>query len=131
VATLVAVIWRRDAHAERGLPPTERDHLELGTLAIVAAFALVQTAGAAPLDESPLYPVIYLVMAFVVAFMPRRPSFILVGIALALDLAIFIRHGSAVRHLTTAIAHASFIGLFAGLYHTVLSAQVTSGRRAE
>src|SRR2546430_16941834 len=101
----------------------------MGSLFVVAAYAVAQTAAGADLASAgPLYPVVYLVMAFLVAFMRRGVGLALVGFALALEAAALAAaglHGHytsgtvgflgtivPVAALAPAAAHAGFIVLF-------------------
>ncbi len=132
VATLGAVALRRARGLAESRPATARDHLELGSLFVVAAYAVAQTAeGAGGGVEGPLYPVVYLVMAFLVSFVPRGVGLALVALAVGLDLAIWQQRGGLAEEAPATLAHAGFAVLFAVLYHAVLAAQIAASRRAE
>jgi two-component system, cell cycle response regulator len=64
---LGALVWRRVARAAQGEPASHREQLELGSLFVVAAYVLAQSAAAGG-GESAFQAVVYLVMAFLVAF---------------------------------------------------------------
>ncbi|WP_242346195.1 sensor domain-containing diguanylate cyclase [Anaeromyxobacter terrae] len=129
-AALGAGVWRRTARAAAGEAATLREQLELGALFVVAAYAMAQTASAGHVD-SPLQPLVYLVMAFLVAFLARRIGLALVVIAVALELLVWFGRGGHAEELPSAVVRAGFVTLFALLYHAVLAAQVGSSRRAE
>lgn len=127
---LAAIVWRRTARAASGEQAGGREQLELGALFVVASYAMAQTAGAGA-AESPLQPLVYLVMAFLVAFLARRVGFALVVLAVVLELLVWRGRGASPWELPSAVVHAGFVTLFAVLYHAVLAAQVASARRAE
>jgi two-component system cell cycle response regulator len=129
-ATLGGTVWRRVASAAAGRRATHRDQLELGSLVLVAAYALAQAAGAGD-AESPLQAVVYLVMAFLVAFLSRGVGFALVLAAVALEALRWAGRGGSAWELPAAIVHAGFVTIFAVLYHAVLAAQIGAARRAE
>jgi diguanylate cyclase (GGDEF)-like protein len=127
---LGATVWRRTVRAASGDRASAREQLELGALFVVAAYAMTRTAsgGAA---ESPLQPLVYLVMAFLVAFLGRPVGFSLVVLAVGLELLVWRGRGAHPAELTAAVVHSGFVTLFAVLYHAVLAAQVASLRRTE
>jgi two-component system cell cycle response regulator len=125
---LISSAVRRVRSAFSGTAPTLLDEVELGALLLVTAEAVALLGGGV---QSPLYPVVYLVMAFLVAFLRPRAGVLLTGLALVFDLLAFL----GLRALPSAwpeyAAHAGFLTLFAVLYQGVLAAQVTASRRAE
>ena len=129
-AALGATVWRRTARAAAGDRAGAREQLELGALFVVAAYAMTRTASGGAVD-SPLQPLVYLVMAFLVAFLGRRVGFALVVLAVVLELLVWRGRGARGAELPAAVVHAGFVTLFAVLYHAVLAAQVASARRAE
>ncbi|HUL59868.1 MAG TPA: diguanylate cyclase [Anaeromyxobacteraceae bacterium] len=129
-ASLAAAVWRRTAGTAEGRPAPLREQMELGSLFVVAAYALAQAAGAGA-AESPLQPLVYLVMAFLVAFLPRVAGFALVGLALLLELLLWRERGGRPWDLAAAMIHSGFVALFAVLYHAVLAGHVAAGRRFE
>ncbi len=130
LATLAAVSLRRARASAAGRPATAREQLELGSLYIVAAHAVAQTAAGGGL-EGPLYPVVYLVMAFLVSFLPRGVGLALVAFAVGLEAVLWRGRGGIREEIPAAAAHAGFIVLFAVLYHAVLWAQLAASRGAE
>ena len=129
-AALAAVVGRRASRAAAGRPATAREQLELGALFVLAAYAVAQAAGAGA-PESPLQAVVYLVMAFLVAFLARGVGLALVGLAVALEVVLWRARGGRPLDLPGPLAHAGFIALFALLYHAVLAARLAAARRAE
>jgi two-component system, cell cycle response regulator len=130
VIALAAVVWRRADRGARGIPASYREQLELGGLFVVGAYAVVQAAGVG-LEESPLQPVVYLVMAFLVSFLARGVGFGLTVFAAGLEFAIWSGRGAHGTELPAVLAHAGFLALFALLYHAVLAAQLVAARRSE
>ncbi len=127
---LVSVVWRRARRATRGVRAGYREQLELGGLFVVASVALVQATGAGAV-EPPLQPVIYLVMAFLVAFLARPVGLAMVLLAVGLEAGPWWQRGAEPAALAVPLTHAGFIALFALLYHGVLAAQLAATRRAE
>jgi diguanylate cyclase (GGDEF)-like protein len=111
---------RRGRRAAAGSPALLRDELELGGGLIAAASCVVAVGGA------PVFPIIYLLMAFLVSFMSRVAGLTLLGVTLVFD---------AVMNLgpspSTFAAHAAFLVLFAAMYHVVLAARLVAAKRAE
>jgi two-component system, cell cycle response regulator len=129
-ATLAALVGRRVARAAAGEAASYREQLELGSLFVVAAYVTAQAAGSGR-GESPFQPLVYLVMAFLVAFLARGVGAALVGVAVVLEALLWAARGARGWDLPEAIVHAGFVALFAVLYHAVLAAQVAAGRRGE
>ncbi|HEX8538090.1 MAG TPA: sensor domain-containing diguanylate cyclase [Cystobacter sp.] len=123
LAGLGVMGWRRFTRGAVGAPLYLRDDLELGAVLIAAAFIVVAIAGGA------IFPLISLVMAFLVAFLPRNAGLALLGVALAFDALITLQGPE--RSVASFLTHALFLALFAGLYHLVLSARIAAARRAE
>ncbi len=132
VATLGAVAVRQARTAAQGKPATARERLELGSLFVVAAYAVAQTAaGGGGSLEGPLFPLVYLVMAFLVSFLPRSVGLALVAFAVGIEAAIWYARGALIEEAPTTAAHAGFALLFAALYHAILAAQLAASRHAE
>ncbi|MFO0580979.1 MAG: diguanylate cyclase [Anaeromyxobacter sp.] len=126
---LAGAVYRRTLGAAEGRAAPLREQLELGSLFVVAAHATAQAASAG--GESVLQPLVYLVMAFLVAFLSRPAGFALVGFAVALEGLAWLGRGAHAAELPAAVIHGGFVALFAALYHAVLAAHVAAGRRAE
>ena len=132
LAALAGVSWRRARGAARGGRPGIREQLEMGTLLLAAAFAVSQVSeGAAGAGDAPLFPAVYLAMAFLVALLPRAVGLGLAALAVGLDAAIWRQRGGAPGELPVLASHAAFLLSFALLYHAVLAARVAASRRAE
>jgi diguanylate cyclase (GGDEF)-like protein len=129
LVTLAGVVLRRARASGAGRAATAREHLELGSLFVVTAYLVARTAGNGA--EGPLYPVVYLVMAFLVSFLPRSVGLGLVAFAVGLEALGWHGRGGRPEELPAVAAHAGFVALFAVLYHAVLWAQFAASRRAE
>jgi len=129
-ALLLAIlvkVGRRILLSGAGPGPGTRDALETGALLIVGAYAAVQSA-APPLGESPLEPVVYLVMAFLVAFFPPIVGAVLVGEAVGLEALLWAARGAPRGDLPELAVRCGFVAAFAVLHQAVLAAQVASDR---
>jgi diguanylate cyclase (GGDEF)-like protein len=109
-----------------------REQLEIGGLFLAAAFAVAQTSES-PVSpgDGPLFPITYLVLAFLVASFQRRVGVALGISAVALDGICWWLRGARVTELPALAAHAGFLLLFAVLFHAVLAARLGAARRAE
>ncbi|HZY04471.1 MAG TPA: sensor domain-containing diguanylate cyclase [Anaeromyxobacteraceae bacterium] len=126
---LGGAVLRQARASAAGRAGTTREHLELGALFVVVAHLVARTAGGGA--EGPLQPVVYLVMAFLVSFLPRRVGLLLVGFAVGLEALAWQGRGAPREELPAVAARAGFVVLFAALYHAVLWAQLAASRRAE
>lgn len=122
---VLLLTWSRTRHVARDMPPKLGRDVELGSLVLVLGYCLVQPLGGI---DSPAYPLVYLILAFLVAFLPARAGAILAGIAIALDLAIFAGAGQLADRWPTFLFHALFLAVFAALYRLVFAANVLAGR---
>jgi two-component system cell cycle response regulator len=127
-AALAVKIARRASAAAGGELASYRDQLEIGTLFVVAAYAVSQSA-APTVGESPLQPLVYLVMAFLVAFFAPGVGAALVGQAILLELLLWAARGARAWELAEVAVRAGFLVVFAVLYYAVLAAQITSSRQ--
>jgi two-component system cell cycle response regulator len=127
---LAGTVVRRGRESAAGRPMTLREQLEAGTLFLAAAHAVLQAASGGAL-ESPLQPLVYLLMAFVVAFLDRPAGAGVAGVAMAIELGLWWARGGEPGELPGALVHAGFVLVFGLLYHAVLAAQVAASRRAE
>jgi two-component system, cell cycle response regulator len=112
--------YRRNAVGARRLL---RDDLELGGTLIAAVYAVVSVGG------SPLFPIVYLLMAFLVSLLPRTSGLTLLGVALVFDALVSL--GPPRPDPMQFASHAAFLVLFAALYHVVLSARLALAGKAE
>jgi diguanylate cyclase (GGDEF)-like protein len=129
-AALAGTGWRRARRAAAGLCATYREQIEIGSLMVFGAYATAQTAAAGD-AESPFQALVYLVMAFLVAFFSRGVGFALVLLAVALEAVLWAARGARGWELPAAVLHVGFVTLFAVLYHAVLAAQIAAARRGE
>jgi two-component system, cell cycle response regulator len=117
--------WRRFRRSAVGAPLELRDDLELGGGLIAAAFIVVSIGGQV------LFPLIYLLTAFLVAFLPRNAGLTLLGVALVFDGLVTLAGAKKGLNWAGFTTHAVFLALFAALYHAVLAARIAAARRAE
>jgi len=116
-------VFRRLRRSSLGAVVLLQDELELGAALLLAAYVTVGIGG------QPLYPLVYLLMAFLVSVMSRVAVLTLLGMALVCEAMLTL--GPPTSSPTTFAAHAAFLGLFAVLYHLVLSVRLAVARRAE
>ena len=129
-AAVALLLWavalgvaRRVLGAPQSGPARMRDDVELGGCLVAAAFVIVSIGG------PPLFPLLYLLVAFLVSYLPRPAALTLVGIALVFDAGVNL--GGRESRPGAFLAHAAFLILFAALYHFALSARLVLARRAE
>ena len=116
---LLAII-RRIRRTMTGAPLVFRDELEFGGTLIAAAFIVIALAG------EQLFPAVYLLVAFLVSFLSRPAGATLLGMSVLFDALLTMPERWGVF-----LARTAFLGLFAVLYHVVLSAKLAAARRAE
>jgi diguanylate cyclase (GGDEF)-like protein len=130
VVALGGTVLRRASRAGAGDPATRRDQLEIGALLVVAAYVVAQAAGGGE-TESPFQSFVYLVMAFLVAFLARGVGVALVLFAIALEVAVWVARGATPWGVPALAVHAGFLALFTVLAHVVLAARMALARKAE
>ena len=106
-----------------GAPRRAQHELELGGGLIAAAYVVI--AATSPL----LFPIVYLLLAFLVSFPTPVAGLALLGVAVVFDGAMTL--GSGAPATSTFATHVVFLFLFAALYHLVLSARLAAARKAE
>jgi two-component system, cell cycle response regulator len=126
-AALAAKIARRVSSASAGELASYRDQLEIGSLFVVAAYAVSHSA-APTVGESPLQPIVYLVMAFLVAFFAPGVGAALVGQAVLIELLAWAVRGARAWELAEVAVRSGFVAVFAVLYYAVLAAQIVTSR---
>jgi len=109
--------------AALGAPQRFRADLELGGGLVATTYVVVAVAG------EPLYPLVYLLVACLVSFLPRSSGFTLAGVALVFDA--LLTWGWPGARLSTFLSHSAFLVLFAGSYHLVLASRLQMARKAE
>jgi two-component system cell cycle response regulator len=120
----IAIASTRALHrGSLGAPRRLEEELELGGSLIAAAYIVVAAAG--PL----FFPIVYLLLAFLVSFLPRASGLALLGLAVVFDGVMTLGHPTAA--VSTFATHAVFLLFFAALYHVVLSARLAAARKAE
>jgi diguanylate cyclase (GGDEF)-like protein len=110
-----------DSHKAR----KNRLDLEIGLLLVVATHALVQIAGGL---SSPIYPVVFVLIAFLVVYMPRWVGFALVAAAIAIETAL-VFFAKAQADGVEVLLHAVFIVLFALINLVFTRNEVTQIKR--
>ena len=109
----LSVFGMRLAHrarlAKRAAPSGLVD-LEIGALLVVASHAAVQIAGGL---ASPVYPVIYVVIALLASFAQRPWGIVLVGVAIAFEAAVHTLTEQRLADWEPLLLHACFIVCFA------------------
>jgi diguanylate cyclase (GGDEF)-like protein len=114
---------RRLRRASLGAPPRFADALTLDASLVALAYAVVAVAGAA------LFPLVYLLVAALVSFLPLGAGVAVVAVALAFEAAVTLPPwGSGVAVFA---AHGTFLVLFSALFHGVLWVRMLKLRRAE
>jgi diguanylate cyclase (GGDEF)-like protein len=111
---------RRVRRSMSGAAILLRDELEFGGALLATAFIVVSLGGEL------LFPVVYLLMAFLVTFLPRPAAATLLGVSVLFDALLTLPERWGVF-----LGRTAFLALFAGLYHVVLSARLAAARRAE
>lgn len=111
---------RRVRRSMTGAAILLRDEFEFGGTLLAAAFVVVALGGEV------LFPLVYVLMAFLVTFLSRPAGVTLLGGAVLFDALLTLPERWGVFLVRTA-----FLGLFAALYHLVLSARLAAARRAE
>jgi diguanylate cyclase (GGDEF)-like protein len=124
---LLATVRRRVRRAAEGAPVRTRDELEIGALFLVGAYAAAQSAATGG-GASPLQPVVYLVVAFLVAFFTPAVGAVLGAEAIGLEALLWAARGASPPALSEVGVRAGFVAAFALLFHAVLAAQIASGR---
>ena len=102
--------------------PLRRD-VEMGGTLVALAFVVVGLGG------PHLYPLIYLVMAFLVSSLRQRTGPFLLGLALVFNGGLDFFHGAS--RVSVWGTHILFLALFTFLYHLVLSARLAQAHVAE
>ncbi|MFZ5443491.1 MAG: diguanylate cyclase [Myxococcota bacterium] len=111
---------RRVRRSVTGAPLLLRDELEFGGSLLAASFIVVALGGEL------LFPIVYLLMAFLVTFLSRPAAGTLLGVSVLFDALLTLPDRWGVF-----LGRTLFLALFAGLYHLVLSARLAVARRAE
>jgi diguanylate cyclase (GGDEF)-like protein len=111
---------RRIRRSIQQVPLPLRDELEFGATLLAIGFICVSLAGEV------LFPIVYLLMAFLVAFLSRPAGATLLGVALMFDAVLELPERWGVF-----LVRSAFLGVFAILYHVVLSGRMAAARKAE
>ena len=103
-----------------------RDDLELGALLLIATFAMLQATGG---EGSPLHPLVYALIAFLVAFHRAAVGLPLVGLAIVLEIALFFAGGAVPTERALLGAHVAFLAFFSLTHFLFLQAELMRQRR--
>ena len=98
---------------------------EACALSAIGALALTQFAGGL---TSPLYPLVYLLGASYALALPLRFALPAIGWLVGLDAGIFLAQRALPAQWPLFAAHASFMAVFAALYHAVLATRLRAAR---
>ena len=121
---------RELAALEKNAPRDLKTDLELGAALLVATYVTLELSGGL---RSPIYPLVYALIAFIVTFHRRLVGVPLVVVALAMEALLYRAqiHGGLpqpqAREL--ALSHATFIGFFALTHFVFLQTEVLRQRR--
>jgi two-component system cell cycle response regulator len=140
--TLGALVIIKVAARLRALPASERElvaddgqgdlkrDLELGAALVVATYVMVELSGGL---ASPVYPLVYALVAFIVTFHRRMVGVPLVAVTLGMEALLYraALHAGTVepRARQAVLSHATFIGFFALTHFVFLQAEVLRQRR--
>jgi two-component system, cell cycle response regulator len=118
-------VHRRLTAVQRSAATGWRADLELGLLLVVATHALVQISGGL---SSPVYPLVFVLVAFVVVYTPQWVGFTLVAATIGLELGFVALNGTSTS-IATAVIHAVFIVLFSLVNVVFTRTEVSRTRR--
>src|SRR5690606_6086694 len=113
VALLAArIIERWNGLRSGSRPKRPAADLEFGSLLVAVSFVLVEMTGG---PTGPAYPMVYAIMAFLMAFHPLGAGLYFIGLVLGTELVLTWFYGDAAIWQTY-IYHVLFNVLFASLY---------------
>jgi two-component system cell cycle response regulator len=118
-------VHKRLTAIQRSPATSWRADLELGLLLVVATHALVQISGGL---GSPVYPLVFVLVAFLVVYTPQWVGLTLVAATIALELG-FVALGGAGAPMSTAVIHVFFVVLFSVLNLVFTRSEVSRTRR--
>jgi len=118
--------WRRLNRREAGgnRRAAWKEDAEFGGLLVVAGYLVIQPAG----FESDLYPLIYLLVAFLAASFTWQMAVGITAFAILLDVLIYAGKGALAAHTPTLVLHAAFLLIFAWLTRLVLRSEIETAR---
>src|SRR5690242_7989414 len=103
LVALALSAYSRLRRSSLGAPQRFRADLELGGALVATTYAVVAVAG------PPLYPLVYLLIACLVSFLPRSSGFTLVGVAMVFDA--LLTFGAPGARASTFLSHGTFLVL--------------------
>ena len=124
-AVFGAKAHRRFTAIQKSASTGWRADLELGFLLVVGLHAVVQIAGGL---ASPFYPLVFVLVAFLVVYTPQWVGFTLVAATIALEAGI-VSFGGAHGSLASTALHAVFIVLFSLINLVFTRTEVSRVRR--
>ncbi len=109
------------------LRPSEssRADLELGLLLVVATHAVVEISGGL---QSPVYPLVFVLVAFLVVYTPQWVGFVLVGVTIGIELLLSF-FGQANAPVVNVVINCIFITFFALINLVFTKTEVARMRR--
>ena len=125
---LAVKVAARVAMGERRRSPRREmlSDIELGLLLLSAAYVFLAVLGG---TLSPIYPLVYALVSFLVTFHPLKTGLPLAAAALGFEAVLAFGPGAAPGAATAFPAHAGFIAVFAVLNVAFLHAEVARQRR--
>ncbi len=104
---------------------SRRAELEIGLLLVVGVHAIIQAAGGL---GSPLYPLVYILVAFLVVYTPQWMGFALVAAAIGIEVGLMVNAGPDESAVFTTAVHGVFIVFFALINFAVTRSEVARTR---
>lgn len=98
---------------------------ELGALLVIGAFAVVEPHGRV---DNPVFPLLYLLMAFITASSPFRVTLLLTSLAMAIEISLFLVHGGGGGGWPAQVSRQFFLAAFALLPRVALAWEAASAR---
>ena len=124
VGVLLVRLFEHSQHRKKTSDTTWLE-LELGTLLIAAAFVIIEFTGG---PSGLAYPIVYALVAFLVAFHRLWMSFYFLGLILLVEGGImWIQEGSNTTQLY--LSHAAFVVLISFLYSLFLKSEISERRQ--
>jgi len=125
VAAIAISTVKRIRRESREQPHGPWQEVELGALLVVAVYAMIFPVEGV---RSPLYPLLYFLVAFLAAHLPVLGAAGLTALAIAIDAALFASKGMLGAQLSIFLVHSIFLVLFAFLSKLVFAGQIASQR---
>lgn len=117
--------WRRLQQGAGAKETSPSEDGAFGALLLIAGFAVIQPAGG---FESTLYPLVYLLVAFLAALFILPVAVFLTLFAILIDALIWVGAGASSLQKSSLWLHSAFLVIFAGLSRMVWASQVVAAR---